>query len=238
MSAQLGPQFQADGLVTFHNSDFLSSQRFKAAYNFGMMVGNDRRLDLHVEWRVWIALWAAEQALCAEGDFVECGVHTGILSGAIAVWTNWPTQAGRTMWLLDTFDGMPEDQLSDAEKKLGLADYNQAYRGMDDLARIRQKFEPVANVKIVPGRVPDTLATVTAEKVAYLSIDMNMALPEIAAVTHFWPKLSPGGVILLDDYNWLPHVTQKTAFDAFAKAHGVPILGLPTGQGVIVKPHR
>jgi predicted O-methyltransferase YrrM len=65
-----------------------------------------------------------------------------------------------------------------------------------------------------------------------------MVLPEIAAVTHFWPRLSPGGVILLDDYNWLPHVNQKAAFDAFAKAQGVPILGLPTGQGVIVKPHR
>ena len=206
MSAQNGPQFQADGLVTYHNSDFLESQRFKAAYDFGMTVGIDRKIDLHIEWRVWIALWAAEQALCAQGDFVECGVHTGILSGAIAVWTNWPTQAGRTMWLLDTFDGMPDDQLSEAEKKLGLAANNETYRGMDDLTHIRRKFEPVPNVCIVPGRVPDTLAAVTAEKMAYLSIDMNIVLPEIAAVTHFWPRLSPGGVILLDDYNWLPHV--------------------------------
>lgn len=238
MSAASGPQYQSDGLATMHNSGFLRDPRFLAAYDFGMMVGTAARLNLHIEWRAWIAIWAAEQALRVAGDFVECGVNTGILSGTVARWTGFEARPERTMWLLDTFDGMPEDQLSDAEKKLGLADYNQTYRGMDDLARIRQKFEPVANVKIVPGRVPDTLATVTAEKVAYLSIDMNMALPEIAAVTHFWPRLSPGGVILLDDYNWLPHVNQKAAFDAFAKAHGVPILGLPTGQGVIVKPHR
>jgi O-methyltransferase len=237
VSMQNGPQFQGDGLVTFHNSEFLNSPRFQAAYNFGMVVGNDRRLDLHIEWRVWVALWAAEQALCAEGDFVECGVHTGILSGAIAVWTNWPTHAARTMWLLDTFDGMPEEQLSAAEKTLGLEGYNQTYRNMDDLASIRKKFEQVPNVKIVPGKVPDTLAQVTSTRIAYLSIDMNMALPEIAAATHFWPMLAPGGVILLDDYNWLPHINQKRAFDAFAKERGVPILGLPTGQGVIVKPH-
>ena len=45
-----------------------------------------------------------------------------------------------------------------------------------------------------------------------------------------------GGVILLDDYNWTPHINQKRAFDELAKEWNVPILGLPTGQGVIVKP--
>jgi len=91
-------------------------------------------------------------------------------------------------------------------------------------------------VRIVPGPVPDTLAKVTAERVAYLSIDMNMALPEIAAATHFWPRISPGGIVLLDDYNWMGHIHQKRAFDAFAAERGLRVMGLPTGQGIIVKP--
>jgi hypothetical protein len=83
--------------------------------------------------------------------------------------------------------------------------------------------------------VPATLAQ-APDRVAYLSLDMNMAFPEIAAAEHFWPRLSPGGVVLLDDYNWTSHVNQKRAFDAFAAERGLRVLGLPTGQGLLVKP--
>ncbi|MBI1246173.1 MAG: class I SAM-dependent methyltransferase [Alphaproteobacteria bacterium] len=229
-------QYSADGLATAHNSEFLADRRFQDAYRFGMQVGALRRIELHIEWRAWIAIWAAEQALLVPGDFVECGVHTGILSGTVMHWTNFRAIAGRTFWLLDTFNGLPEDQLSESERKIGLQGYNTGYRAGDALADINAKFRGFPNVRIVPGAVPETLAKVEAERVAYLSIDMNMALPEIAAAEHFWPKLSPGGIILLDDYNWVPHINQKRAFDAFAAARGLRVLGLPTGQGIIVKP--
>lgn len=235
MSASPLPQFNADGLATFHNSGFLADPRFVAAYRFGMQVGALRRLDLHVEWRAWIALWAADQALLVPGDFVECGVHTGILSGTVAHWTGFARRADRTFWLYDTFDGLPEEQLSEDERRIGLAGYNAEYRGGDGLADIRAKFRGYPNVRVVPGPVPATLAQ-APDRVAYLSLDMNMAFPEIAAAEHFWPLLSPGGIVLLDDYNWTSHVNQKRAFDAFAAERGLRVLGLPTGQGLLVKP--
>jgi hypothetical protein len=40
-------------------------------------------------------------------------------------------------------------------------------------------------------------------QVAYLSIDMNNATPEIAAANYFWDKLQPGAPILLDDYGFV-----------------------------------
>jgi len=230
------PQYNADGLATFHNCEFLADPRFQNAYRFGMQVGAMRRLELHVEWRAWIAIWAAEQALLVPGDFVECGVHTGILSGTVGHWTGFHKRADRTMWLLDTFDGLPEEQLSEGERALGLQGYNAQYRNQNTLSDITAKFRDWPNVRIVPGAVPGTLAQVTAGRVAYLSIDMNMALPEIAAATHFWPKISPGGIVLLDDYNWMGHIHQKRAFDAFAAERGLRVMGLPTGQGIIVKP--
>jgi hypothetical protein len=84
--------------------------------------------------------------------------------------------------------------------------------------------------------VPDTLPRVTADKVAFLSLDMNCAAPEVAAAEYFWPKLVPGGIILLDDYGFTAHAEQRHAFDEFASRKGVPLLPLPTGQGVIFKP--
>ena len=71
--------------------------------------------------------------------------------------------------------------------------------------------------------------------VAYLSIDMNCVLPEIAAAEYFWPKMSHGAIIVLDDYGHTGFDKQRLAFDKFAKEKRVPILFSPTGQGIIIK---
>jgi hypothetical protein len=84
--------------------------------------------------------------------------------------------------------------------------------------------------------VPDTLATVNIQQVAYLSIDMNIAKPEREALEYFWPKLVPGGVVVLDDYGWINYAEQKATIDEFARIKGLNICTLPTGQGIIVKP--
>lgn len=65
---------------------------------------------------------------------------------------------------------------------------------------------------------------------------MNAVLPEVAAIEHFWPLMSSGAVVILDDYGWPRHREQKAGIDAFAARIGVDILQLPTGQGVAVKP--
>jgi O-methyltransferase len=77
---------------------------------------------------------------------------------------------------------------------------------------------------------------VRAEKVCYLSIDMNCAEPEIAAAEFFWDKMVTGAAMILDDYGWLGQGVQKRAFDDFARRKRVPLLCLPTGQGLILKP--
>jgi hypothetical protein len=72
--------------------------------------------------------------------------------------------------------------------------------------------------------------------VAYLHIDMNCAEPEVAALTHFWDKLAAGAPVLLDDYAYLGYEPQRLAMDEFARAHGITVGSLPTGQGLIFKP--
>ncbi len=79
------------------------------------------------------------------------------------------------------------------------------------------------------------MAEVSSEKVCYLSLDMNIPQPEIAAAEYFWDKLVPGAVILLDDYNWPKCKDQKAAFDDFAKRYGTTVLSMPTGQGLMIK---
>jgi hypothetical protein len=50
--------------------------------------------------------------------------------------------------------------------------------------------------------------------------------------------MSPGGVVILDDYGWQHYNEQKVSMDEWAARTGVSILTLPTGQGLMVKPPR
>lgn len=226
--------FSADGLWTTHNASFLGDGRFQASYALGAHSGH--RIcapeDLHIEWRVYVCCWAAEQALRLPGDFVECGVSTGIVSRAVAHYVEFGKHA-RRFWLIDTFEGIPLHQASPRELALAKSKNQRHYH--DCHADVQQHFSRYPNVEVVKGRVPEILPTLNVTQVAFLHIDMNIAEPEVQAMRYFWDKLSPGAVVIFDDYASMAHQEQKTALDEFAAAHGFSILALPTGQGMALK---
>ena len=80
------------------------------------------------------------------------------------------------------------------------------------------------------------MTQIDSKKIAYLSIDLNNVIPEIAAAEYFWNRMMPGGMILLDDYGFKGFEEQHIAFDDFAKEKGTQVLSLPTGQGLIIRP--
>lgn len=227
-------QFDADGLSTSHNADFLDDPRFQRAYQAGVNTGH-RIMDpakLHIEWRVYVCCWAASHAARLDGDFVECGVSTGIVSRAVVDYVDF-NSLDKTFFLFDTFEGIPESQMSETERPLALSKNQRHY--FDCLALVEQNFADFPNVKTVKGPVPDSLGTVAIDRVSYLHIDMNIAAPEVAALAYFWDRMVTGGIIVFDDYASLAHRSQKTALDMIAGKLGAAILTMPTGQGLLLK---
>jgi hypothetical protein len=224
-----GLTYSQDGLYTVHNADFVIEPRFAQSYQKGKNTLSWGNADIH--WRAYTACWAADKAKKLEGDFVECGVNKGGLAITVLHYAGLQ-HSDKNFYLLDTFSGLVEEYISEDEKKMGIKPGNYT----DCYEEVKERFAPYPNVKIIKGAIPGTLEMVKAEKVAYLSIDMNCVEPEIAAAEFFWPKMVPGAVIVLDDYGWRKHIGQKKAFDAFAQARGVQVFSLPTGQGMIIKP--
>lgn len=231
----LDQRYDQDGLNTRHNHDFMMDETFCAAYARGAQAAGQ---DYGWHWRVHIGLWAARSALRVPGDFVECGVNRGFLSSAIMHALDWDA-TGRLFYLLDTFAGLDECLLSQDEAAGGVAERGrrelQSGFYTDALEAVRGNFAEWTNVQIVPGSVPGTLAQVRSEEIAFLHLDMNCSQPEVAAIDALWPRMSGGGMVLLDDYAYYGYQTQKLAVDEWAAANGVPVASLPTGQGVIVK---
>lgn len=231
----LPASYEADGMrLSGKNLGFLTDPKFLSAYQRGMRSGHRMgRADLHLEYRAYIECWAASQGLLIEGDFVTCGVNTGIFPLAICEYLDF-NSTGRNYYLFDTYEGIPEDQMLSSERAPRKAE-NAAYYE-DCFETAAKNFAPFPRAKLVKGKVPDTLNDVSVDKVAYLAIDMNIAYPERAAIEHFWPKLSPGALIVLDDYAFAKFEEQKRSMDEFAASAGVSVLALPTGQGLIKKP--
>jgi O-methyltransferase len=233
------PDYSNDGMRLYNKSlDFLSDPQFVRAYQAGMQTGHHicrakgSDDDIHNEYRVYICCWAAWSGLKLEGDFVECGVNTGITSVAICTWLDFGKRP-KQFYLFDTYRGIPLDQATTSELPRKVRENEDYYEECFDLAK--SNFAPWPNCVLVRGRVPDTLVRHPIPTVAYLHLDMNIAAPEIAAIEHFWPRLVTGALVVLDDYGFTCYRPQKDAMDAWAARAGTMIATLPTGQGLIVK---
>ena len=221
--------YSTDSLVTSNNCDFINEPRFAKAYASAAATNPWKGFTL--QWRTYIVCWFADFVKNLEGDFVECGVNTGAYSKAVINYIDF-NKLNKTFYLLDTYEGMVEDLISKDELQSGIGMYFNNYT--DVYEQVKETFKNDHAV-IIKGAVPDTLPECKAEKIAYLSIDMNCVAPEIAAANYFWDKIVPGGVMILDDYGFPQHINQKIAFDEFAKQKQVDILCLPTAQGIIFK---
>lgn len=232
---KLRGRYEYDWLVTMHNHDFMHDPRFVKAYTRGVAaVGADQRWY----WRVHIGLWAAESAARVQGDFVECGVNRGCLSSAIMSHLDWD-RTGRQFYLLDTFAGIDERYISGKEKSSGVLEKNQRHLSSGfyttNLDAVKQNFSEWRNCRIVVGSIPDTLVHIKSDKIAFLHLDLNCTIPEVAAIDALWERLAPGAIVLLDDYAYYGFQPQKDGMDAWAAGRKVPIASLPTGQGLIVR---
>jgi O-methyltransferase len=222
-------RFAEDGLCTIHNCDFLTDPRFSKAYEAGARTGSWN--DWSLRWRAYVVCWASRHASALNRDFAECGVNKGGYGRMIIEYLGTDRFTTSAFYLLDTFKGFDRSLLSDSENVTMAS----RYQYENSIEAVKKTFAPFPFVKIIKGSVPETLRSIDSDAFSFVSIDMNCVRPEIAAAEFFWPKLVPGGIMLLDDYGFAAHIDQKDAFDLFASQVGVQVLSLPTGQGLMIK---
>ena len=229
--------FFNDGLgVTNRELGFLADKKFVDAWNKAVLLNQEgwskRKRVPDIRWRAHVCCWAAQHGLGIEGDFVECGVHTGLLSLTVCNFLDF-AKYRKQFYLFDTFAGIPLDGLSKDETKDAIEYNNILY--FDVLEFAKRNFSEFPNAHLVPGKLPGSIAQVNIERIAYLSIDLNNATAEQKSIEALWPKVTPGACIVLDDYAHKGCRPQYDMWNEFARQQGSSILTLPTGQGLIVR---
>jgi hypothetical protein len=135
--------------------------------------------------------------------------------------------------LYDSFAGLPDEWSTAFERSHTKTHYELAENYSE--AAVRARFAGYANVRIIPGIVPDSLRGTAPEKIAYLHIDLNAAVAEIAALEVLFDRVVPGGFVIFDDFGHMPHNAQHIVETEWMAKRGYAILELPTGQGLVIK---
>ncbi|GAB4005695.1 TylF/MycF/NovP-related O-methyltransferase [Nocardioides ultimimeridianus] len=184
------------------------------------------------------------------GDVVECGVWRGGSMMAIALTLAAEGDTSRELHLFDTFEGMPppteEDTRLDtggeritaqeALDRVGRDARVWAVAGLEDVQQgMAETGYPADRVHFHQGLVEDTVPDLAPATIALLRLDTDWYASTKHELEHLYQRLSPGGVLILDDYaDW---EGARRATDEWLAATGERLLLVPIGQGVIaVKP--
>lgn len=214
--------FSGDNLFTYHrNLSFLGDEKFMSSYSKHATT----EIEKCIIWRLAVVAWGAMNGMrLEEGDFVECACYKGTSARIVCDYVDFAQHSDRHYYLYDLFEHDPN-----------MAHHAMPEHSKDLYASVKLRFADVLNVKVIQGSVPEVLAKVAPEKIAFMHLDLNDAAAEIGALEFLFDRMLPGAVLVLDDYGWKAYSKQKIAEDPWFRDRGYQVLELPTGQGLLIK---
>jgi len=136
-----------------------------------------------------------------EGAFVECGVWKG---GCIATmaWVVRQANSNRSIWLFDSFEGLPEPtELDGPRAQEYVGRFAASVKDVEGILFSRLKINR-DSVHIVKGWFQDTLPAFKDEigPIAILRLDGDWYESTKCCLEHLYEQVVPGGYVIIDDY--------------------------------------
>jgi hypothetical protein len=147
------------------------------------------------------------------GDIVECGVWRG---GSCMAMAFALIDSSRGLWMYDTYSGMTDatdadmthtglkaSVLLDNANRLEIPERSEilALASLGDVQRNMQSTGyPRSRINFVQGPVECTIPTQIPNQIALLRIDTDWYESTRHELEHLYPRLSRGGILIIDDY--------------------------------------
>jgi len=167
------------------------------------------------------------------GDYIECGVWRGGLTAIVIAWIMEFDTVGRDIWACDTFAGYPEGSAPHRTGNLAVSLQSTKNNIIEatGLGGIDEKW-----VHFLEGDFRDTLPG-AIKQIALLYFDADSPYAFNTVFNRLYDKVSPGGVIIVDDWN-LPKC-REAALQWFDDNNVHPTLISPyTEQPVVGEPNE
>jgi O-methyltransferase len=157
------------------------------------------------------------------GDLIETGVWRGgasiFMRGVLKAYGD----ETRSVWCADSFEGLPAPDPSRYPADAGDTFYKKGGLSVG-VQQVKHNFERYGllddQVKFLVGWFKDTLPTAPIEQLSVLRLDGDLYESTWQAIEALYPKLSPGGFCIIDDYGALIDQCQRAIHD-YRDAHGI-----------------
>jgi O-methyltransferase len=159
------------------------------------------------------------------GDMAELGVDKGNSASVLA---HGAERLGKTIYLLDTFEGFSERDLVDDEQHL---------RGTfaDTSLDLVSAHVRGPHVRYVQGYFPDTAVQIPDDaRFCLVHLDCDLYKPFASALEFFWPRLVPGGFLIMHDYTTMHWEGVVKAVDEFFATRPESPIPMPDMGGTVV----
>ena len=187
--------------------DDFSTRVYRAVQNFTMT--SPERVLSAIETTKYIVKYGIE------GAIVECGVWKGGSAMAIALTLNELGHTQRDIYLYDTFSGMNAPTEADvtykgaqaqkqfSEKRISIDSSDWCLSPVEEVKKnVYSTGYPNDRLHFVEGKVEDTIPEHAPERIALLRLDTDWYESTKHELTHLFPRVSPKGVIIIDDYGY------------------------------------
>lgn len=157
------------------------------------------------------------------GDLVECGVWRGGASILMRAVLSAYGDEKRSVWLCDSFEGVPPPDTAHYEADKGIKLHRAAGVLAVPQAQVKSNFERYGllddRVRFIPGWFKDTLQDAPIDRISVLRLDGDLYESTIQALDALYPRLSSGGFCIIDDYHAIDACRQAVA--DYRTAHGI-----------------
>ncbi|MBW2222717.1 MAG: class I SAM-dependent methyltransferase [Deltaproteobacteria bacterium] len=177
-------------------------------------------------------LEAYRRVLDVPGAIIECGVFKGSSFVTLATFRELlDPMPNRRLIGFDTFAEFPLTDFEPdvAKREAFIREAGSQSIGRDELRAVLERKGLGAHTDLVAGNILETLPKfIDANpelRVALLNLDTDIYEPARVILEQLWPRMSPGGVVMLDDYGVFEGETK--AVDEYFEGQSIAIEELP-----------
>jgi hypothetical protein len=134
-----------------------------------------------------------------DGDLVECGTARGGCAALMRL-TAKRCRDDRTLWVYDTFEGLPRPTDDNPDCELALTREKTCLGEFDEVEALFKSLDVLDGRHMIKGLFQDTLPETTPDRIALLHLDGDWYESTHVCLDHLYDKVSTGGVIQIDDY--------------------------------------
>jgi hypothetical protein len=159
-----------------------------------------------------------------DGDVAELGVYRG---NTAALLVRLARRLGRIAYLLDTFTGFSSDDL------VGI-DVRERFEFADTSIEAVRSLIGEESIVFVQGLFPASAAQLPETSFVLVHLDCDLYAPMKAGLEYFYPRVRPGGFIVMHDYSSLRWPGSIKAVDEFLADKPERIIPIPDKSGTAV----